>query len=181
MRTDYGSVPASTVKREVTNGIVNDIKDKIKDFKNKKNSEKLLAKDSELNLEVNMDMLNKFKKTKTIASPVELSPVAKKETTENENPNIGNKYKSNLPSNVPQQKKFEDFKKEISFSPSGIEESRPSRASNPLTMNNSRCHTPVFDESPLPRGNNMVNNINARPIKSFLVTNEEKRNKSEDK
>jgi len=41
---------------------VNDIKSKIKDFKEKKHSEKNLIKHNELDMEINKDLLNKFKK-----------------------------------------------------------------------------------------------------------------------
>lgn len=55
-------------KTELTNGIVNDIKSKLEKFKqNKKTDHPANANaSSELNFDINKDMLEKFKKSKNI-------------------------------------------------------------------------------------------------------------------
>ena len=48
-------------RKEFTQGIVNELKQKIYEFKNKKQSEKAERK-NELDFEINQDLVNKFKR-----------------------------------------------------------------------------------------------------------------------
>lgn len=167
----------------MTNGIVNDIKSKIQSFKNKKNSEKMMPKSNELDIEVNKDLLNQFKKTKTISSPAELSEGG-----------LSFRKKENIEPNIPQQKKFESFKKEIDFSNSGKNTQEGDiRASTPLNnsrlMNNyfdeERSETPTLSPNKLSGNNLNMNQINSRPQRTFLRSHEtsveKERDKSNDK
>ncbi len=52
-------------KKEYTNGIVNELKSKIQNFKNKKFNEKD-NRSNELDIEVSKDMLSKFRKAEGI-------------------------------------------------------------------------------------------------------------------
>ena len=57
-------------RKEFTQGIVNELKQKINEFKNKKQSEKAERK-NELDFEINQDLVNKFKRNHNVSSDKE--------------------------------------------------------------------------------------------------------------
>ena len=77
-------------RKEFTQGIVNELKQKINEFKNKKQSEKAERK-NELDFEINQDLVNKFKRNHNVSSDKEdLNVIIKKEKF-----NLENQYSSN--------------------------------------------------------------------------------------
>ena len=85
-------------RKEFTQGIVNELKQKIYEFKNKKQSEKAERK-NELDFEINQDLVNKFKRNHNASSEENkegLGEIIKKEKFNLENQYSSNKQNFNL-------------------------------------------------------------------------------------
>ena len=85
-------------RKEFTQGIVNELKQKIYEFKNKKQSEKAERK-NELDFEINQDLVNKFKRNHNASSEdnkEDLNEIIKKEKFNLENQYSSNKQNFNL-------------------------------------------------------------------------------------
>jgi hypothetical protein len=162
-------------------------------FKSKKNSEKALNRESELDIEVNKDLLNKFKKHKTLDYPNTNTGCIFKD--EDNSPIHYKKVETSLNSSQ-LKKEFENFtsgsggnnnnnKNNTNFTPSTP--ISPQLDLSSTSKNNISHDGDYMYNNHKKRNSNpnvIVNEINTRPIKSFLVTNhlnDRGRDNSEDK
>jgi hypothetical protein len=173
------SPQSNSNKKEITNGIVSDIKNKIQSFKKKKNSEKMIPRENELDIEVNIDLLNKFKKPK--GGIIQMNDESKEEKSTFKKKEI---FENNTPSNLG-HRKFEQLKNEINFSPKLINNKNERKVINTNISTNIIASDEKIDRDIVNNYNKMINNVNARPFKTFLVSEEsfdrDLRNKSDDK
>jgi hypothetical protein len=174
-------------KKEFTNGIVNELKSKIQNFKNKKSNEKD-NRTNELDIEVSKDMLSKFRKAD--GNFINL-------TAQNSNSQLNNKESDlKVVGSLPQTthnksgsisaggKKLDTLLKEINFSSNENHNvksniSQLNQSSNSLLGTEENKYNRISDTKE--NQENFKNIVNNRPTKSFLISGSENRNTSEDK
>jgi hypothetical protein len=173
----------------MTNGIVNDLKSKIQNFKNKKSLEKENTKTCELDIEVNKELLGKFRKSDSNTNIL----------AQNQTINVNNSTTTPI-INMQKTPNFKETENKLDVSTISI--TKTNGITNSTTANkkiNSLLKDINFSDDKTPKSN-IVNSIltakeektnptseiitasnHTRPVKTFLNFNNDKKNKDDDK
>lgn len=181
--------------REMTNGIVNDLKSKIQNFKNKKSLEKENTKTCELDIEVNKELLGKFRKSESNTNIL----AQNQNLNQNINVNVNNPTTTPV-INLQKPPVYKDLESKLDVSTVSIKTNGLSSNSNianrkinsllkeinfssdDKTTKIGNSNFPAAKEEKLNPTSDVISaSNNSRPIKTFLNLNNDKKNKDDEK